>query len=219
MSARLWVPLLVALAAARAGDKKLPLGTASNDVVQLDARAFNDKAGIQQVLGSELAEGFVVLQMTVTPRGGKPLAVSLDDFMIRSDKDGQKSGAFSPSQIAGNGVLIVSTTGRGGGGMMGESGGPAWGGIGGMPSRLPGQGGGFGNAGVETGAQSTVSSGARDKENPLLGVLREKILPEKETSEPVSGQLYFFLDGKHKLKQLELLYRGAGGKLSIRFAN
>ena len=60
---------------------------------------------------------------------------------------------------------------------------------------------------------------SRSEENPLLGVLTEKVLPEKEANGPVSGLLYFFLDGKHKPKDLELNYRGAAGKLSLRFKN
>ena len=37
----------------------------------------------------------------------------------------------------------------------------------------------------------------------------------KETTEPVSGLLYFFLEGKHKLKQLELLYKSPVGRQMI----
>jgi hypothetical protein len=33
----------------------------------------------------------------------------------------------------------------------------------------------------------------------------------------VSGYLYFPLDGKHKLKNLAVLYRGSAGKLNLEF--
>ena len=85
------------------------------------------------------------------------------------------------------------------------------------PRRLGGDGPGIGTS--ETPATATAQAGGKGEENPLLGVLAEKVLPEKETDAPVSGLLYFFLDGKHKPKDLELNYRGAAGKLSLRFKN
>ncbi len=60
-------------------------------------------------------------------------------------------------------------------------------------------------------------AGTKAKENPLLATLKERMLPEKTGSEPVAGLLYFPLEGKHKPKELELVYRGPAGKLSIRF--
>ncbi|MEN6533450.1 MAG: hypothetical protein ABFD89_07295, partial [Bryobacteraceae bacterium] len=56
-----------------------------------------------------------------------------------------------------------------------------------------------------------------DKEDPLLATLKARVLKLKETKEPVSGLLYFLMEGKHKTKQLELLYKGPAGKLSVRF--
>jgi len=47
--------------------------------------------------------------------------------------------------------------------------------------------------------------------------LNEKILPEKEIDQPVSGLLYFPIEPKQKIKDLELVYSGPGSKLSLRF--
>jgi hypothetical protein len=66
-------------------------------------------------------------------------------------------------------------------------------------------------------ATVTAQSGAKDKENPVLAVLKQKVLPEKETSEPLAGLLYFSLEGKQKPKDLELQYNGPAGKLSLQF--
>ena len=55
-----------------------------------------------------------------------------------------------------------------------------------------------------------------DKKNPLQDELASKMLPEKETSEPVGGLLYFPME-KQKVKDLELIYTTSAGKLSIRF--
>ena len=158
------------------------------------------------------------MNVTVTPKTGKPLALLLDDFMLRSDKDGQRSRPFEPSQIAGRGALVVSYGGRGGA-IMSEDRGPVFGGQypgGGRPRRLGGEGGAMGNTGTET-AEATVHSGTKEQEDPLLATLKEKVLPEGEVSEPVSGLLYFLMDGKHKDKQLEFYYQGPAGKLSMRF--
>ena len=67
-----------------------------------------------------------------------------------------------------------------------------------------------------TAAEAKVEKG-ESKDNPLLAVLKEKILPEKEITDPLSGLLYFPIEGKVKPKDLELHYRLQGAKLSLRF--
>ncbi|MBZ5612092.1 MAG: hypothetical protein LAP38_27860, partial [Acidobacteriia bacterium] len=110
---------------------------------------------------------------------------------------------------------------RNGGGLLNQGNGPIWGGIPGTgtgPSRLPGGGGNVGNGGAAAPAtDAKVEVQKSDKDNPLLAVLTGKCLPEKETTEQVSGLLYFQMDGKLKPKDLELHYRGPGGRLALRF--
>jgi hypothetical protein len=188
--------------------------------LEITATAFADKESVKQVLGSDLGGFIVVVEVRVAPKAGKSLNLVRDDFLLRSDKDGQKSQPFAPSQIAGSGALVVWDAGGGaGGGIMGDNNGPIWGGGPvpmGRPRRMGGDGGSMGNT-SETSTQSAVKDGKNSKPDPLLDTLKQKVLPEKETAEPVSGLLYFPLEGKHKLKDLELLYRGSAGKLSIRF--
>jgi len=198
------------------GDRKTPSGHASNDTVELRATLHCDRDSVNKLLGSDLGGYVVVVDLEVTPKGGKPLAVSRDDFLLHSYKDGQRSRPFAPSQIAGRGALVVSTTGSSRG-MMVEDRGPVWGGYpGSRPQRIGGEGTSMGNT-SEGSAQATVGASGKDKDDPLLAVLKEKVLPEKETSEPVGGLLYFLMEGKHKAKQLELQYTGPAGKLSIQF--
>jgi hypothetical protein len=65
--------------------------------------------------------------------------------------------------------------------------------------------------------RGVIETSGRGK-SPLLVALEEKVLADsKETKEPLSGLLYFLMEGKHKVKQLELHYRGPAGKLDIRF--
>ena len=89
-------------------------------------------------------------------------------------------------------------------------------GTGTMPQQLPGNGGSAGNGAGGTAAEAKMNDGRKDPVNPLLATLKAKVLPEKETAQPVSGLLYFPLE-KQKLKDLELDYSGPAGPLKIRF--
>ena len=53
--------------------------------------------------------------------------------------------------------------------------------------------------------------------NPILAALKSKELTYGKTMTPVKGLLYFSLDGKHKLKDLEVWYRGPAGKFVISY--
>jgi hypothetical protein len=188
-----------------------------NDEIELTARLYNEKAAIADLVGSDMGGFIVVVEVRVAPKTENPLTVDKDDFFLRSDKDGQRSQPYSPSQIAGKGALVVSeTTGRGA--MMGNDRGPVWGGMGGgQPGRMPGSGGGMGNAPGEKQTEATMKSSAGDKDSELLAVLKKKALREGQTDKPVTGLLYFPLEGKHKVKDLELTYKGPAGKFSMRF--
>lgn len=208
---------VVSISVAQGGKKPSPAHTA-NDAVEITASALLDREALQQTLGSDLGGYYVVIAVQINPRDGKPLVIHLDDFLLRTDRNGEKATPFVPSQIAGSGALIVSQTG-GGRGMMGEDRGPIWGGYPGSgqrPRRMGGDGGGIGNTATSS-AQASVQADSKSKPSPLLEGLKEKILPEKQTDQPVSGLLYFPMEGKQKLKDLELLYNGPAGKLSLRF--
>ncbi len=97
--------------------------------------------------------------------------------------------------------------------------GPAWGGYPGTdtrPRRLGGDGTAVGDT-SQAAASATITSDKSAPEGELLSALKARVLKEKKTAEPVSGLLYFHLEGKHKPKQLELLYNTPKGKLAVRF--
>jgi hypothetical protein len=73
----------------------------------------------------------------------------------------------------------------------------------------------MGNTSVQT--ETSVHTTDKEKDDPVLATLKAKVLPMKETAEPVSGLLYFLMEGKHKTKQLEMYYKGPAGNLSLRF--
>lgn len=107
-----------------------------------------------------------------------------------------------------------------GGGISRQDRGRVYGPLGGgPPKRLPSTG--SPEIGSESGTTETVAtlSDIKGKESPLLGALKEKVLAEKESGEAVAGQLYFLLEGKHKPKQVELVYQfnAPATRLFIRF--
>jgi hypothetical protein len=213
---------IVSFSLALAADKKLPIETSSNELVEITANALIDADQIRQELGSNLSAGIIVVRVHVRPLSDKPVKIDRDDFVLLSDKDGQRSTPYAPSQIAGNSTLMVTQTGTRGSMASGQGNGPIWGGIpgtGGRAQRLPGNGGSAGNGPAVAGPlEAKVETGAKsDKENPLLAVLKEKVLPEKEVTEPVTGLLYFQIEGKVKPKDLELYYKTPAGKLALRF--
>ncbi len=181
------------------GEKKPQKSTphsGENDVLEITATAIADPESVKEVLGSDLGGHYILMDVRLVPKEGRKLAVRLDDFVLKTDKDGEKTGPFVPSQIAGKGSIVVTQEGGGRGGF----------GVGPMS---------MGTADISQ-AHTTVKSGANEKPNPILDVLKEKILPEKETEAPVSGLLYFPME-KQKLKDLELIYTTTDGKLRLRF--
>lgn len=199
-----------------AADKGPPTGQAANKIARVEAVLHMDKQAVRQVVGEALDEGIVVVEVKIAPTVGS-LTINRDDFLLRSDKDGQRAQPYAPSQIAGGGVLVVRTTANGGG-ITSENRGPVWGGLGGgMPGRMPGNSPGIGNSGSVLSANADVQSSGNKKEDPVLAILEKKVLAEKQISAEESGQLYFLMDGKHKVKDIELLYKTSEGRLSVRF--
>jgi len=183
------------------GGQKKPLKSTphsgENDVVEITATAIADPESVKEVLGSDLGGHYILMDVQIAPKEGRKVNIRLDDFVLRTDKDGEKTGPFQPSQIAGRGSLVVTETGGGGRSSFGVG-----------PMSL-------GTANIKE-AHSTMKSGANEKPDPILDVLKQKILPEKETEAPVSGLLYFPME-KQKLKDLELIYTTSEGKLRVRF--
>lgn len=198
-----WLSISLFSVVLLAADKKLPIEETSNDLIDVSANAFLDKDQIQKELGADPGDDIVLVKVTVRPVSDKPIKVSLDDFLLVSGKDGQRAEPYTPSQIAGNDTLVVTRqqTKKKTGLSLG---------LGGI-----GVGSGSGDGDVKTETKSEKADA--DKPNPLLAVLKEKVLPEKEITDSISGFLYFQMVGKVKPKDLELHYKGPAGKLALRF--
>ena len=210
--------VLACTLAARNNDSNKPAETrGENESVVITATIYAKPDAVKEVLGTDLDGHFIVVSVEVTPRFGKEVTVSGDDFMLKTDKDGERTTPFAPSQIAGRGAMVIHQTGGSGATPMHDNEGPIWGGYpgtAGQPRRVGGDG--VGNAGASEGAEAKTRTGSHEKENPLLGVLKQKALPETKTDKPVSGLLYFPME-KQKVKDLELRYDMSGDKIVMRF--
>jgi hypothetical protein len=202
----------ISLAALNAGDKKLPIDETSNDQLDISVSAPLTKDQIKQELGSDLGDDIIVIRLTARPVSDKQVQLSLDDFLLVSGKDGQRSEPYAPGQLAGSDSLSVTPNGVRRGGLGDHPNRPTFG-IGGIGIG----GGGAGNSGTTATPDVKVQESRDDKENPLLAALNAKILPEKEITEPTSGLLFFQVVGKVKPKDLELHYKGPAGKMALRF--
>lgn len=210
--------LALVVAGSLAAAEPLPTASGENENLRIEATLYTDAREIQSLLGVEMEKGVAVVAVSITPKK-VPLKIWHEDFILRSDKDGQKSEPYDPGQIASNSVLTLVYSYDGGGAVAQQDQGPVWGGMGGeMPRRLPGQAGGVGNtAGVERASDTRVDDNPDKADNPLLKTLRAKILAEDAIEGPVQGLLYYPLSGKHKPRQIWLHYRGEHGKIDLQF--
>lgn len=162
-----------------------------NEDLVLTVTIYTSPADIQNLVGSDLGSHYFVAEVKVEPKYGKEVAVDRDDFVLRTDKDGEREQPYEGSQIAGRTALVVGRTTA-----------PV---IGPNSSR------------VQVNNSATMKSdGSEDAPNPLQKTLDGKILPQGKTDKPVSGLLYFPME-KQKLKDLELLYGGKENRISLRF--
>ena len=209
---------LVCAGAARNHESTKPAeARGENESVVITATVYAKPDAVKQVLGSDLGGHFIVVSVEVKPRFGREVAINRDDFVLKTDKDGERSGPFAPSQIAGRGAMVIRQTGGAGATGMHDNDGPIWGGAPGtlgQPRRIGGDG--VGSAGAPEGAEAKTRTGSHEKEDPMLGVLKQKELPETKTDKPVSGLLYFPME-KQKVKDLELRYAATDDKITMRF--
>ena len=184
--------LIIASLVGAADIKSLP-NQAGNGNIDLSGTVIVDSKEIQQLLGAPMQTGYVVVQVKVNPRTLGAIRISPDDFMLVSRKDGERSAALVPSQIGGpaNLALKSKTTYSGSPGVSSTS--------------------------VSVTPADAKKTPEKAPDANLLKILESKILPEKETKEPVEGLLYFLLEGKNKPKDLGLLYKGPAGRLAMDF--
>ncbi len=206
-----------------------PAGSASDAKAAIEAKLYMTRDEAKAALGIDPGPNMIIIEVQVTPKteDGK-MYLDHDEFLLRSDRDGQRARPLLPSQIAGTSVMVISSRGGTQGAIMGGERRVPYGGVPGVPgdprrpgpSTLPNPGQGQGGSATAdtSGAVASIEEhkAGRDQ-NLLLDALKEKILPDGEIDKPVSGLLYFSFEGKHRVRQLELVYRKAPPRLAIRF--
>jgi hypothetical protein len=206
MAVRLLVlGLLAALLMGSPAKKTVGTARGENEELVLEATIYVDPADVKEVLGDDLGGHYIVAEVKVQPKYGKEVSIDRDDFVLRTDKDGEKAKPFVGNQIAGREALVVTRTE--------DTSNKHHSGI-----SIGGMGGGVGTgSGSDNGAAtSKIQNGATVKENPLQKLLDDKILVEGKTRNPLSGLLYFAME-KQKMKELELYYGGKENRISLRF--
>jgi len=187
-----------------------PTTSASNEQVDIIATIVLSEDEVKQKIGADPGKGIVLLEVRVTPKTDQGVQVSPDDFILLAHDDGERSKPFEPEQLAGRGAMVLSTTNE----KVRKTGSSI--GFGGMV--MGGGGGGNSSPGNPTPKTIQTKMDPKNQGNAaLLDALKAKQLPTQEAKDEVNGYLYFPLDGKHKLKNLAVLYRGPAGKLNLEF--
>jgi hypothetical protein len=184
-----------------------PSTSGSNEQIDIVATLSLAEDEVAQKLGVDPGPGVVLVEVRATPKTDKPLLLSPDDFILLAHDDGERSQPFQPSEIAGRGALVVAekpATVKKSSSMVGFGG-------------MVGGGGGASPGNPKETTVTTKMDSKSEGNDKLLAALKAKQFPTKESIEPVEGFLYFPLRGKHKLKNMELLYRGSAGKLNLDF--
>jgi len=206
------------------------IGSAKDDKVSIDATAYLDHGEMKRVLGYDPGEGFLIVEVKFTPAAGETIRLDLDDFLLRSDRSGEKSRPLEAAQIAGTSVMVVGSQGGSQGTPTTQDRQVPYGVPGGVPGGtnpdgsprgvpLPNQSPVAGSATADT-SSATASIEERGKANtPLLTALKQKILPTGEIDKEVSGLLYFQIEGRQRPKDIELIYRKAPPRVSVRFVD
>ncbi len=201
--------LAVLLAAGVSAESPPPAPVSGRTVeVEITARLIIDKEGQIKAVGSDLKRQYAIVELTVVPRGGYPVTLSRDDFLLRSERDNERSTADSPDRIAGSATLVVTMSGGEGRTRTGIGLGPIM--VGGAPSAPQ-------NTVVSSSSGAGEDAASNGKPAPLLGVLQQKELPLGEARKPVTGYLYFLVAPQQKAKNFHLHYTGPGGSCELRF--
>ena len=186
-----------------------PTTSGDNDSINVTATLLLAPDDVKHEIGADPGPDVVVLQVRVTPKVDKPVSVSPDDFILLAHDDGERNRPYDPAEIAGKGALVVKEQKQ-------DS-------VGVQPTRsiISGIGIGGGSSKKSTTDNSkstptTMNDGAKGNDD-LLTKLKSKELATQDVQKPEEGLLYFKLTGKHKLKNMAVLYRGPSGPIDMEF--
>src|SRR4051812_37566278 len=153
--------LLFASMIAGAAKKTVGAARGENEDVILTVTLYADPEAVKEALGDDLGGHYIVAQVKVEPKYTKEITIDRDDFILRTDKDGDRSKPMAPSQIAGRGSLVLTGVQGPGGQGAERSRGWSMGGPIGMGGGGVGAGGGVDPSSVKATMENS------EKENPL----------------------------------------------------
>ncbi|MGA2145107.1 MAG: hypothetical protein ABSH49_09105 [Bryobacteraceae bacterium] len=178
-------------ASSKDAPKPIPSAEGENEDLILQVKLYIDGEAVKQLLGDDLGGHYIVADVSVQPKYGKDVAIDRDDFLLRTNQDGDKTHSYVASQVVDNNAVVkLKSDGRGKSSPFGP--------------------------GETITAQVTVKEQGEKEPSPLEKLLNRRILPEGKSTEPVSGLLYFPME-KQKLKDLELVYGDTGNRIRLRF--
>jgi hypothetical protein len=215
---RLSAILILAAVTALAADKKGYPGQAGNDNIELVGSVITDHEEIRQALGAELGEGFVLVRVKATPKTDESMRIGPSDFVLISRKDGDREEAMAPAQITSHSALTIKQD-RSGRDWAQQTNRPGWTGIGGI-SRTAGPRKGAEEKKADAKDEPKITPAENtSSDDALLAALTAKQLPDKDTKGSIEGLLYFSMESSKikKSKDLSLLYKGSGGRLTMDF--
>src|SRR6266567_1868558 len=193
------LPILLLVGAAK---KTVATAKGENEDLILTMTLYLDPADVKEMIGSDLDGHYIMASVKVDPKYGKDITIDRDDFVLRSDNNGEKTTPFAASQIAGRGALVIAQTEE-------KTKKRGWS-LGGMI----GSGGSASSDDDKDRPTPKMVNGEQD--NPLKKVLDSKILPDKKTDQATSGLLFFPME-KQKMKDLELRFGGQENRITLRF--
>lgn len=208
MLSRIFVSLLAASLIWGAVKKITGSGRGENQDLILNVTVYGDAESVKEVVGDDMGGHYVVAQVSVQPKYGKEITIDRDDFVLRTDKNGERTRPMAPNQIAGRSALVITGMKEGVGQGSEPKHGWSMGGI--------GMGGGSSTAPPPDPSKVKATMEQNEKDNPLKAVLDQKQLPDGKLEKPIDGLLYFPLEGQ-KLKELELIYGAKETRIAIRF--
>src|SRR5438067_3502896 len=74
-----------------------------NQSIEVSATPILDREEIKELVGSDLDGHYILVNVTVTPKFGGQVDIHRDDFMLKTDKNGERTTPFVASQLAGKG--------------------------------------------------------------------------------------------------------------------
>ncbi|HNY40987.1 MAG TPA: hypothetical protein PKJ41_11350 [Bryobacteraceae bacterium] len=200
----------------------LPAGTAEDGRARIEAKLLLTRDAMKAALGADPGENVVIVEVKYTPVKTGKYYLDHDEFLLRTDNDGQRAKPMFPTQLAGSAVMVIGSRGGTQGQVGTQQRRVPYGipGGSGYPSTLPGTQPPIVGSSTADNSEATASieeGKTSPEQKALLKALTDKRLPEGEVEGPVSGLLYFVYEGKHKLKHYEFIYRKAPPRLSVRF--